>query len=104
MFLEHSRIYYLRNGGAEEVFLGSAYLMPRNLNRRVEVLFPVDKPALVCYLRDDVLATYLSDDVKAREMTKDGAYFRRAEKSKSERISSQEWFIQQRIDSQKLAL
>lgn len=95
-FLEHSRIYYFRNGGAD--------LMPRNLNRQVEVLFPVEKPTLVRYLRDEVLATYLSDNVKAREMTADGAYFRRAEKSESERISSQEWFMQQRIDTQKLAL
>ncbi len=103
-FLEHSRIYYFRNGGAEEVFLGSADLMPRNLNRRVEVLYPVEKPALVRYLCDEVLATYLSDNVKARKMTADGDYFRRAAKSESERISSQEWFMQQRRDTQKLAL
>ena len=43
-FLEHSRIYYFRNGGEEEVYLGSADLMPRNLNRRVEVLFPLEDP------------------------------------------------------------
>ena len=45
-FLEHARIYYFHNGGDEEVFLGSADLMPRNLDRRVEVLFPVEDPAL----------------------------------------------------------
>ena len=103
-FLEHSRIYYFRNGGAEEIFLGSADLMPRNLNRRVEVLYPVEKPALVRYLRDDVLATYLRDNVKAREMTADGDYFRRTAKSESDRISSQEWFMQQRLQAQTLAL
>ena len=103
-FLEHSRIYYFRNCGAEEVFLGSADLMPRNLNRRVEVLFTVEKPTLVRYLRDEVMATYLSDNVKAREMTADSAYFRHAEEYESERISNQEWFMQQRIDTQKLAL
>ncbi len=41
-FLEHSRIYYFRNGGREEIYLGSADLMPRNLDRRVEVLFPLE--------------------------------------------------------------
>ena len=45
-FLEHSRIFYFRNGGAEEIYLGSADLMPRNLNRRVEVLFPVNRPEM----------------------------------------------------------
>ena len=45
-FLEHARIYYFHNGGADEVFLGSADLMPRNLDRRVEVLFPVENPPL----------------------------------------------------------
>ena len=58
-FLEHSRIYYFRNGGDEEIYLGSADLMPRNLNRRVEVLFPVENPALVRHIRDDILAVYL---------------------------------------------
>ena len=46
-FLEHSRVYYFRNGGEEEVYLGSADLMPRNLNRRVEVLFPVEDEELM---------------------------------------------------------
>ncbi len=43
-FLEHSRIYYFQNGGAEEVFLGSADLMHRNLSHRVEIIFPVENP------------------------------------------------------------
>ena len=58
-FLEHSRIFYFRNGGNEEVYLGSADLMPRNLNRRVEVLFPVASPRLVRRVRDEILATTL---------------------------------------------
>jgi polyphosphate kinase len=53
-FLEHSRIFCFGNGGNEEVYLGSADLMPRNLNRRVEVLFPVRSPSLVRRLRDDI--------------------------------------------------
>jgi polyphosphate kinase len=76
-FLEHSRIYWFANGGAEEVYLGSADLMPRNLDRRVEVLFPVSDPALVRQLRRDVLETYLRDNQRARVMRADGTYERR---------------------------
>ncbi len=75
-FLEHSRIYWFKNGGAEEVYLGSADLMPRNLDRRVEVLFPVRDPALARHLRYDVLETYLRDNVRARRMRPDGTYAR----------------------------
>ena len=75
-FLEHSRIFWFRNGGDEEVYLGSADLMPRNLDRRVEVLFPVCDPELLRYLRHDVLETYLTDNVRARRMRADGGYDR----------------------------
>jgi polyphosphate kinase len=73
-FLEHSRVYYFENGGKAEIYLGSADLMPRNLNGRVEVLFPVQEPKLVRYLREGVLDEYLSDNVKARHMGSDGSY------------------------------
>jgi polyphosphate kinase len=73
-FLEHSRIYYFRNGGQEEILLGSADLMPRNINNRVEVLFPVENSNMIRYLRDDVLAEYQNDNVKARLMSPDGTY------------------------------
>jgi polyphosphate kinase len=75
-FLEHSRIFWFRNAGAEEVYLGSADLMRRNLSRRVEVLFPVTDPALVRHLRDGVLQIYLADNVRARRMRSDGGYDR----------------------------
>lgn len=75
-FLEHSRIYYFRNGGEEEILLGSADLMPRNINNRVEVLFPVEDADIIRYLRDDVLAEYQNDNVKARLMDSDGTYQR----------------------------
>lgn len=75
-FLEHSRIYYFYNGGAEQVYLGSADLMPRNLDRRVEILFPVRDPRLIRQLRDHILATYLADNVRARVMCPDGTYKR----------------------------
>jgi polyphosphate kinase len=75
-FLEHSRIYYFRNGGQEEVYIGSADLMPRNLNRRVEIVVPVTEPRLVRRIRDEILETYLADTVNAYQMRADGAYLR----------------------------
>jgi polyphosphate kinase len=75
-FLEHERIYYFRNGGREEVYLGSADLMPRNLNRRVEVLFPVKDTKLVSRLRDEILEVYLADSVNSHELHADGSYHR----------------------------
>lgn len=96
-FLEHSRIYYFYNGGREEVLLGSADLMPRNIDRRVEVLFPVEDPRLVRYLKDDILDIYLRDNVKARRMNPDGTYRREKPGNKEEPFNSQEWFISQAV-------
>ncbi len=76
-FLEHSRIYYFANGGDEEVFVGSADLMPRNIDHRVEVLFPIEEPKLIRTVKTDVLAVYFSDNVKVRRMMADGTYTRR---------------------------
>ena len=75
-FLEHSRIYYFYNGGKEEVYLGSADLMPRNLSRRVEVVFPVENHKLIRRLRDEILGTYMGDNVKTRRLQSDGTYVR----------------------------
>jgi len=75
-FLEHSRIYYFLNRGQEEVYLGSADLMPRNLDHRVEVLFPVQWPEHIRYLRDRVLEACLRDNLRARRMLPDGTYQR----------------------------
>jgi polyphosphate kinase len=88
-FLEHSRIFYFRNAGQEEIYLGSADLMPRNINRRVEVLFPVQSPSMIRYLRDEVLATYLADNVRARRMLSDGSYERLKPRAKEKSIDSQ---------------
>lgn len=60
-FLEHSRVYYFHNGGNEELYLGSADLMERNLDRRIEVVFPVEDRSLVAHLRDEILPLYLQD-------------------------------------------
>ena len=71
-FLEHSRIYYFRNEGKPKIYLGSADLMPRNLNRRVEVLFPVTDTVLTRRIRTYILKTLMEDNVKARIMLPDG--------------------------------
>jgi polyphosphate kinase len=92
-FLEHSRIYYFWNCGEEEVYLGSADLMPRNLNRRVEVLFPVLDPRILRTLRDVVLAIYLDDNVRARHMQPDGTYVRAAPGPGEEPVDSQAWLL-----------
>lgn len=92
-FLEHSRIFYFKNGGDEEIYLGSADLMPRNLNRRVEVLFPVREPSIIRTLRDDILATYMKDQAKARHMQSDGKYVRDPNAGKKNALNAQEVFI-----------
>jgi polyphosphate kinase len=73
-FLEHSRIYYFRNNGREEIYMGSADLMSRNLNHRVEILFPVENKRVISRLREGILATYLADNRNARRMLPDGSY------------------------------
>jgi polyphosphate kinase len=95
-FLEHSRVFWFRNGGQEEVYLGSADLMMRNLDRRVEILFPVSNPRLIRYLRDDVLATYLADNVKARVMASDGSYTRVVRRQGEGPLDVQAEFIRRR--------
>jgi len=95
-FLEHSRIYYFRNGGNEEILLGSADLMPRNIDRRVEVLFPIQGTDMIRHLRDDILGTYLRDNVKARRMSADGTYQRVKAGPKETPLNSQAWFLKRR--------
>jgi polyphosphate kinase len=75
-FLEHSRIYYFHNGGEEEIYLGSADLMPRNIDRRVEVLFPVEDRQMIRHIYEDILTYYGKDNVKARRLLPDGSYVR----------------------------
>ena len=75
-FLEHSRIYQFENGGAPEIFIGSADWMPRNLRHRVEVLFPIEDPAQKDRLRNEILSTYLADRVKARRVLASGGHER----------------------------
>jgi polyphosphate kinase len=73
-FLEHARAYYFANHGEPELFLGSADLMQRNLDRRVETVFPILDPAMRQRIIDNVLELQLRDNAKARELTPDGRY------------------------------
>jgi polyphosphate kinase len=73
-FLEHSRVFYFRNGGDEEFYIGSADWMSRNLKHRIEVLVPIAGLALKHYLKSELLDAYLRDNVKARELQPDGSY------------------------------
>jgi polyphosphate kinase len=75
-YLEHSRVFYFQNDGKEEIYLGSADLMQRNLNHRVEVVFPVESKTHIRHLRDHVLETYLKDNASARILQADGTYVR----------------------------
>jgi polyphosphate kinase len=92
-FLEHTRIYYFLNGGKEEILMGSADLMPRNLKGRVETLFPVEDRRLLESIRDDILFLHLKDNVKSWELLPDGQY-RRVQKGKGEtELNSQEYLL-----------
>ena len=97
-YLEHSRIYYFYNDGEEEVYMGSADIMPRNLNRRVEVIFPVEQDNHIRYIRDEVLETYLSDNLKARIMASDGSYQILEPGEGMDAINSQQAFLDSRIN------
>jgi polyphosphate kinase len=95
-FLEHPRIYYFHNGGNDEVLLGSADLMPRNLDNRVETLFPVDDPRLRAALRDQILKVHLQDNVKARRLLSDGSYERVHPREGEPELNSQLWMLEHR--------
>ena len=99
-FLEHSRIYYFRNGSeeAEEVYLGSADLMQRNLDRRVETLFPVEDRALKHYIAHDILSCYLKDNQKARLLLPDGTYDRVVPEAGEAPFSAQNYFLHHHND------
>ena len=94
-FLEHSRIYWFRNGGDEEILMGSADLMPRNLNRRVEILFPVQDKGILRRLRDEILTVYLNDNMKTRILRPDGSWQHIWPGDGDVPLNAQEWFVAQ---------
>ncbi len=92
-FLEHARIYYFRYGGQNEVLMGSADLMPRNLDHRVEVVFPVEDPQWREVIINDILGMGLRDNVQARRLLPDGTYERKQPANGEAAVNSQEWFL-----------
>ncbi len=90
--LEHSRVYYFENAGEPDIYIGSSDLMPRNLDRRVETLTPVEDPAIKKYLRDEYLETYLRDTAKTHFLQPDGSYKKGGPDEGEEIINAQEAF------------
>jgi polyphosphate kinase len=90
-FLEHSRVFWFANGGEEELYIGSADWMTRNLKHRIEVVAPVSDQKAKRYLREVLLDAYLTDNTKARELQPDGRYT--PVLTRSEPFNSQEYFI-----------
>lgn len=100
-FLEHSRIFYFENDGEPQIFMGSADWMPRNLDRRVEILFPVEDEKLkarICH----ILEVQLADNVKAQYLRPDGTYAKRNRRGK-EPVCAQDTFCAEAVQAAKEA-
>ncbi|MFP5236466.1 MAG: polyphosphate kinase 1 [Acidobacteriota bacterium] len=93
-FLEHSRIFHFANGGDDEVYIGSADWMPRNLFERCEVVFPVRDPAARARIHDEILPALLADTTKARLQQPDGTYVRASKGTRNAPFSAQEFLMQ----------
>lgn len=92
-FLEHARAYYFENGGEPQLYLGSADLMPRNLDRRVEVVFPIESPEIRDRVVADILEVELADNVQSRRLLPDGSYERVRPEPRKKRVDSQAIFM-----------
>jgi polyphosphate kinase len=95
-YLEHARIFYFRNGGHEEVYLSSADWMHRNLERRIEIIFPVTAPGLRRRLID-MLKVYFADNVKARQLLPDGTCQKAPRKGPA--VRAQEHFTKEAVEA-----
>ncbi len=98
-FLEHSRILYFANGGQEEIYIGSADLMQRNLNRRVEVIVPIKDKWLGQYVKEEILAAYLQDNVNSQSLQYNGEYRKLNPLTSDTAFDSQLYFVGQEIQS-----
>ena len=105
-FLEHSRIYYFENGGDPAMYVGSADLMPRNIDRRVEVLFPIEDKDMRTAVVNDILEVYLEDTEKSYNLHADGKYIpRKSLLSESQSsFNSQAWLLHGRYPTLSPAL
>ncbi len=103
-FLEHSRIYYFYNNGAEEIYGSSADLMQRNLDRRVEISFPIMDNDLKIFMKKQILDTCLEDNVKARVLLPTGKYVLNRKVYTEKKINQQEWMMLRSIPTNKKIL
>jgi polyphosphate kinase len=94
-FLEHSRIFHFANGGNDEIYMGSADWMPRNLFERCEVVFPVCDPAALARIHDEILPAYLADTFKARLQQPDGSYILASKLLKDQKAFAAQDFLMQ---------
>ena len=92
-FLEHSRIYYFGNNDKPEVYLGSADLMQRNLDKRVETLFPIESADLRTVIYEKILLIYLQDIVNTHILHNDGTYSRPDIQKDEEEFDCQDWLM-----------
>ena len=96
-FLEHSRIYWFHANGEDIMYIGSADLMPRNLDHRIEVLTPILDPELRRKIREDILEVHLADNVQTWQLQADATYTRLKPSSKEAAVNAQERMIAQHI-------
>ena len=98
-FLEHARIFYFYSNGQEEIYMGSAYWMPRNLDKRVEIIFPVEDENIKKELMH-ILDVQLSDNTKAHLLQPDGSYMKPDRRGKAP-ICAQDFFCKEAIERNK---
>ena len=97
-FLEHSRIFYFHNNGEEEIYIGSADWMTRNLSRRVEAVTPIESPEIFSDLQE-ILGVMLADNRKAWELQSDGTFVQRKPRKDEEERNTHETFMEMALHS-----
>jgi polyphosphate kinase len=100
-FLEHSRVFYFANDGHPELYLSSADLMDRNLDRRVELMFPIEDPYLAEFIKREVLDDALRDNTHARFLNPEGMYVHITPQNGDQVFDSQAATVQSRLKQQK---
>lgn len=94
IYLEHSRIYYFENGGNPLLFAGSGDLMPRNMFRRIECIFPIENPSIKGRVIEEILGSLLKDNMYSDYLHQNGAYYKDAKMKSAPQFSAQEFFMQ----------
>jgi len=94
LYLEHSRIYYFENGGNPEVYAGSGDIMPRNMFRRIECVYPVEDPDIKARIINDIFPSLLADNTFASLLHSNGAYYKSGEMKSKRAFSAQHHFME----------